>query len=54
MFVLAMIPSVWRAVMDHRVVEWAGGDMKKVNIDPDQTEAVFKQFHRPEFVSEAA
>jgi alkane 1-monooxygenase len=54
MFVLAMIPPAWRAVMDHRVVEWAEGDMSKVNIDPDQKEEVFSRFHQPEVVKEAA
>lgn len=43
---LALIPAAWRAVMDRRVVEWAKGDMHKVNIDPSQREQIFKQFHQ--------
>jgi len=35
-------------------VEWAEGDMSKVNIDPDQKEEVFSKFHQPEVVKEAA
>ena len=54
MFVLAMIPPAWRSVMDHRVVSWAGSDMNKVNIDPDQKEALFKRFHRAEVMQKAA
>ncbi|MFD2230106.1 alkane 1-monooxygenase [Alkalimarinus sediminis] len=44
---MAMIPSAWRMIMDHRVVEWAEGDMNKVNIDPAQREAIFSKFHNP-------
>ncbi|MCP5160919.1 MAG: alkane 1-monooxygenase [Hahellaceae bacterium] len=44
---LAMIPSAWRRIMDHRVVAWAGGDMNKVNIDPTQRDAVFARYHQP-------
>jgi len=40
--------------MDHRVVDWAGGDMNKVNIDPDKKKEVFKRFHQPEIIKEAA
>lgn len=43
---LALMPPAWRAVMDHRVVAWAKGDMHKVNIDPSQREQIFKQFHQ--------
>ena len=43
---LALCPPAWRYVMDKRVVEWAKGDMHKVNIDPVQREQIFKQFHQ--------
>jgi alkane 1-monooxygenase len=43
---MALIPSAWRRIMDHRVVEWAGGDMNKVNMDPAKREALFAQYHR--------
>lgn len=42
---LALLPSAWRAVMDHRVVKWADGDMNKVNIDPSKKNEIFKKFH---------
>ena len=54
MFVLSMIPPAWRAVMDHRVVEWADGDMSKVNIDPDKRDATFERYHKPQVIQEAA
>lgn len=47
MMAMALIPSAWRSIMDHRVVAWAGGDMNKVNIDPAQRAALFQKYHRP-------
>ncbi len=43
---LALIPSAWRRVMDHRVVAWAGGDMDKVNMDPSHKEALYARYHQ--------
>ena len=45
---LAMGPPAWRYVMDHRVVEWAEGDMSKVNIDPAHVDKMFARYHQPE------
>lgn len=42
---LALIPAAWRYVMDERVVNWAGGDMNKVNIYTPKREAIFNKFH---------
>ena len=33
-FAMAFIPPLWFKVMDKRVVDWAGGDLNKVNMDP--------------------
>jgi alkane 1-monooxygenase len=33
-FVLAAIPPLWRAVMDPKVMTWAGGDIGRVNLRP--------------------
>jgi len=52
MFVLAMIPSAWYSVMDRKVVDWAGGDMNKVNIDPDSREKMFNRYHCPKASAE--
>ncbi|UZE96205.1 alkane 1-monooxygenase [Alkalimarinus alittae] len=48
---MALIPPAWRMIMDHRVVEWAGGDMEKVNIDPAQREEIFSKFHNPKLAT---
>jgi alkane 1-monooxygenase len=34
MFLLAYVPHFWRKVMDPRVMQWAGGDMSRVNVGP--------------------
>lgn len=34
MFLLAYVPPLWRRVMDPRVMELAGGDLSRVNLDP--------------------
>ncbi|MDB2438219.1 alkane 1-monooxygenase [Hellea sp.] len=33
-FAMAFFPPLWFAVMDKRVMDWADGDLSKVNIDP--------------------
>ena len=43
---LALIPNAWRRVMDHRVVEWAEGDMDKVNMDPACKEELYAKYHQ--------
>jgi alkane 1-monooxygenase len=45
---LALIPNAWRRVMDHRVVQWADGDMDKVNIDPAHRSALYAKYHQRE------
>jgi len=47
MFFLAMIPPLWRRVMDPRLMKQVGGDMTKVNIDPDIREQMLAQHRRP-------
>ena len=34
MFVVALIPPLWRRVMDARVLAHSGGDLSKINVDP--------------------
>ncbi len=46
MFVLAMIPPLWYAVMDPKVVAWAKSDMDKVNVDPAHRDALYARYHR--------
>ena len=33
-FAMAFFPPLWFAVMDKKVMEWAGGDLSKVNVNP--------------------
>jgi alkane 1-monooxygenase len=44
MFFMAMIPPVFRSVMDRRVVEWAGGDLAKIQIDPARRKQIIRKF----------
>jgi alkane 1-monooxygenase len=34
MFALAAVPPLWFRVMDPKVLDWAGGDLSKINLDP--------------------
>lgn len=36
MFLLAYIPPLWFRVMDKRVIDWAGGDIDKINVLPSK------------------
>ncbi|MDI3259012.1 MAG: alkane 1-monooxygenase [Sinobacteraceae bacterium] len=44
MFALSYLPPLWRAVMDRRVLSVYGGDITKVNIDPNQYERIIRKF----------
>ena len=48
MFVLAYIPPLFKMVMDPKVVEWANGDLSKVNIYEPKRESLMKQYHQAE------
>ncbi|MCP5207351.1 MAG: alkane 1-monooxygenase [Hahellaceae bacterium] len=43
---MSLIPNAWRRIMDHRVVEWAEGDMTRVNMDPAHKDELFAKYHR--------
>jgi len=43
-FGLAMIPATWFKVMDTKLVEWCGGDLNKLNIDPRKRAALFAKY----------
>ncbi|WP_232787324.1 alkane 1-monooxygenase [Spongiibacter nanhainus] len=36
MFALAMVPPLWFAIMNPRVIAWAGGDLSKINVAPSK------------------
>ena len=43
-FGLAMFPSLWFKVMDAKLLEWCGGDLSKVNIDPKHRDALYAKY----------
>jgi alkane 1-monooxygenase len=43
-FGLAAIPPLWFKVMNPKLMEWAGGDITKVNVDPDKKEALYAKY----------
>ena len=43
-FLLAAFPPLWRAVMDRKVLAWAGGDLSKVNVSPHAAQRYAARF----------
>lgn len=43
-FTLAYFPPLWRAVMDHRVLEVYNGDITRVNIDPAKRDRILAKY----------
>ncbi len=43
-FGLAAFPSHWFKVMDPKLMHWAGGDISKLNVDPDARERLYAKF----------
>ena len=46
MIVLAIVPAVWRRVMDQRVVDHFGGDVSLANISPRKRETYLRALRR--------
>jgi len=46
-FAMAFFPPLWFAVMDKKVMEWAGGDLSKVNIHPKAETRLSKRWAQP-------
>jgi len=53
MIVLALVPPVWRRVMDHRVYEHFDGDLRLANIQPGKRDKVLATWPLPESHVEA-
>ncbi|MEE9273310.1 MAG: alkane 1-monooxygenase [Robiginitomaculum sp.] len=51
-FALAAIPPLWYKVMDKKVMNWAGGDISKVNIDPKRKAVLEKKWGKETVTSE--
>ena len=47
MIVLALVPPVWRRVMDQRVVDHFGGDVTLANISPRRRETYLRRYAAP-------
>jgi alkane 1-monooxygenase len=47
MIVLAVIPPLWRRVMDHRVLAHYDGDVARANLQPSQRERVLVRYGAP-------
>ena len=46
-FAMAFVPPLWFAVMDKKVMEWADGDLSKVNIHPKAQAKLAKRWSQP-------
>ena len=46
MFLLAYVPKLWFKVMDPKVIDWADGDLNKVNLLADKREALEARYTR--------
>ena len=44
MFFAALIPSWFRSIMDHRVLDWAKGDLNKIQIEPGMRDYYDRKF----------
>ncbi|MFT4767065.1 MAG: alkane 1-monooxygenase [Glaciecola sp.] len=44
MFAIALIPPLWFALMDKRVMAWSDGDLAKLNVLPSKKERLMAQF----------
>jgi len=47
MFFIALIPPLFRKVMDPRVIEWANGDIDKIQIDAAHKNAIVRKYGTP-------
>lgn len=46
-FAMAAIPPLWYKVMNPKVMEWADGDITKVNIDPKHKDKLYAKYGTP-------
>jgi alkane 1-monooxygenase len=47
-FLMAAFPFWWYKVMDPKVMDWAGGDITKVNIDPKRKKKLYRKYAHTE------
>ena len=53
-FLIAAFPFWWYKVMDKKVMDWAEGDITKVNIDPKRKEKLYRKYGGADLVATAA
>ena len=46
-FAIAFFPPAWFKMMDGRVMDWAEGDISKVNLDPKKKDKLYKKWGAP-------
>jgi alkane 1-monooxygenase len=46
-FGLAAVPPLWFKVMDSKLMQWAGGDITLVNVDPTEKERLYSKYGAP-------
>lgn len=44
MFLLAMVPPLWFAVVDPLLLKWAGNDLEKINLDPRKRQRLVAKY----------
>ena len=44
MFAIALLPPLWFALMDSRVVAWAGGDFSRLNVLPEKRDCLIQRY----------
>jgi alkane 1-monooxygenase len=54
MILLALIPALWRKVMDPRVVQHYGGDVRRANIAPSARQRYLERFPQDDSVAQVA
>lgn len=52
-FAMAAIPPLWFKVMNPKVMEWADGDITKVNIDPKHKTRLYAKYGVPDYEAAA-
>ncbi|MEO0397905.1 MAG: alkane 1-monooxygenase [Pseudomonadota bacterium] len=53
-FAMAAVPPVWFRVMDPKVIDWAGGDLEKVNVAPHARERLARTYGAPDLAATPA
>jgi alkane 1-monooxygenase len=54
MILLAMVPPLWRRVMDHRVLEHFHGDMSRANLQPGKEDKLLARYPVPVRLTDSA